>query len=77
MKKILTFVLVCLVAVAMCAQENLVVKYKVSSRDTDSGQPRSYDMTLVANSNEVALLQHYEPVCRFMQIDPRGACHIA
>ena len=49
MKKILTFVLVCLVAVAMCAQENLVVKYKVSSRDTDSGQPRSYDMTLVAN----------------------------
>lgn len=47
MKKIFTFVLVCLVAVAMCAQENLVVKYKVSSRDTDSGQPRSYDMTLV------------------------------
>ena len=44
MKKLITFTVMCLVAIAAVAQENLAVKYTVSNRDTDSGKPYSYEM---------------------------------
>ena len=49
MKRILTSVIVCLVAIAAMAQNNVVVNYDVTTRDTDSGSAYTYDMTLVAN----------------------------
>lgn len=49
MKQIITILFMCLVATGMNAVENLAVKYKVSTRDTDSGKSYSHEMVLVAN----------------------------
>lgn len=49
MKQIIASVILCLVAIATSAQQNVAVTYKVTNSDTDSGNPFSYDMTLIAN----------------------------
>ena len=49
MKKILTSILACLMAIAAIAQKNVVVEYDVTTRDSDSGDAYTHKMTLVAN----------------------------
>lgn len=48
MKKIITSLTLCFVAVAAMAQNNVVVEYNVTTRDTDSGEACTDKMTLVA-----------------------------
>ena len=42
----------CMVATAAAAHDNLAVKYKVSNRDTDAGNIRTTEMTLVADNEK-------------------------
>ncbi|MDE6157119.1 MAG: GLPGLI family protein [Muribaculaceae bacterium] len=49
MKAILTSVIVCFVAIAAMAQNNVAVEYDVTTRDSDSGNAYTQKMTLVAS----------------------------
>ena len=49
MKRIITLSMLCIMAIVAVAEENLAVKYRVSTRGTDSGEPYAYEMALVAN----------------------------
>lgn len=49
MKQIITIFFMCLTAIAAMAQNNVVAEYDVTTRDSDSGEPYTQKMTLVAN----------------------------
>lgn len=49
MNKTLTLLSFCLVATAASAQNNVAVEYDVTARDSDSGEPSTQKMTLVAS----------------------------
>lgn len=50
MKESLTTLSVCLVAIVALAQNNIVVKYDITNRDSDSGAIVNREMTLLANN---------------------------
>lgn len=49
MNRLSTSILACLMAIAATPQTNVVVEYDVTTRDSDSGNPYTHKMTLVAN----------------------------
>ena len=49
MKRNITSILLCLIAISASAQMNLAVKYDVSNHDTDRGELRQTDMVLLAS----------------------------
>lgn len=72
MKKLLTLTVMCLVAIAAVAQENLAIKYTVSNRDTDSGKPYSYEMVLVANPQKSLYYNTESLFCDSCNSTPEG-----
>ena len=72
MKKLLTLTVMCLVAIAAVAQENLAIKYTVSNRDTDSGKPYSYEMVLVANPKKSLYYNTESLFCDSCNSTPEG-----
>lgn len=52
MNRIITLLTLCIVAIATAAQENLAITYTVTNCDNDNCEPRSNEMTLVANSEK-------------------------
>ena len=72
MKKLITLTVMCLVAIAAVAQENLAVKYTVSNRDTDSGKPYSYEMVLVANPQKSLYYNTESLFCDSCNSTPEG-----
>lgn len=52
MRQLITILPMCLVAITAIAQNNLVVEYDVTTRDSDSGKPFTQKMTLVAGAEK-------------------------
>lgn len=72
MKMLLTLTVMCLVAIAAIAHENLAVKYTVSNRDTDSGEPFAYEMVLVANPQRSLFYNTESLYCDSCNSTPEG-----
>lgn len=52
MNRILALIILCLVAIVALAQQNVAVKYNVSTRNPDNGELVNREMTLVANNHK-------------------------
>lgn len=73
---ILTFMTIpffaCCIGFSASAKKNLVVKYLVTNRDTDSGQPVTEDMVLIANPSESLYFNTMSLYCDSCNSTPEG-----
>ncbi|MDE5882102.1 MAG: GLPGLI family protein [Muribaculaceae bacterium] len=72
MKQTAALLIMCLVAAAAAAQENLAVKYTVSNRATDSGDIHSYNMVLVAGPKKSLFYNAESLYCDSCNSTPEG-----